>query len=183
VIKRSKGSALVQGVVGLWLLVIGTLLGLLLLVNVGGATYGREKLGFVADQAAGYATTLPAAANRQQAVTDLVKLLLAKMGFSTTNTTVTVSDTTVNGQAGVQVTVTTSLATLLAGNFGGIIPGEISMPYTAAAAKTRWFNSYAVCTLLNNQSLTNPVIDTNMSLPKDGLPHYSTNILGTFPAP
>lgn len=178
-IKRAKGSALVQSVVGLWLLIIGTLLGLLLLVNVGGATYGREKLGFVADQAAGYATTLPAPANRQQLVTNMVTQLLANMGFSTTNTTVTVSDTTVSGQPGVQVTVTTSVATLLGGAFAGLLPGEISMPYTATAVKNRWFNAYAVCTLLNNQSVTNPVIDTNLTLPSDGLPGYVTTILGT----
>jgi hypothetical protein len=162
----------------LWLLIVGTVLGLLFLVNVGGATYGREKLGFIADQAAGYATTLPTA-NRQQMVTDMVTQLLASMGFSTTNTAVTVSDATVNGQPGVQVTVTTSLATLLGGAFAGVIPGEISMPYTATAAKNRWFNSYAVCTLLNNQKLTNPVVDTQLPLPNDGLPGYVTTILGT----
>jgi hypothetical protein len=148
-------------------------------VNIGGATYGREKLGFIADQAAGYATTLPASANRQGLVTELVTQLQASMGFNTSNTTVTVSDTTVNGQPGVQVTVTASLATLLAGAFGNIIPGSISLPYTATAAKNRWFNSYAVCTLLNNQNVTNPVIDTNLALPNDGLPGYVTTILGT----
>lgn len=175
--RKAKGSAIVQGVLGLWLLIVGAVLGAVLLVNVGGATYFTQKLGFIADQAAAYATTQPTN-SRQQAVTDLVSQLVSSMGFSTNNLGVTVTDTTVNGKPAVQVTVQASMPAMFGAQFANIIPSQIALPYTATAVKNAWFNSYAVTTLLNNQSITNPVIDTNQALPNDGLPGYVTTILG-----
>ncbi len=73
------------------------------LLNVGGATYNKEKIGFVATQAANYASTLPADAARQGLVTDLVDQLLASMGFGS-STTVSIADLTVGTRQAVKVT-------------------------------------------------------------------------------
>lgn len=183
-VKRNpKGSAIVQGVVGLWLLIVATVLGTLLLINVGGATYGKEKLGFITDQAAMYASNLPPGAGRQAAVTNLVNSLLGDMGFGTNNTSITITDTSVSGQPAVQVTVSTSLATLLAGKFASVIPSQFSTPYTSTSVKNTWFNGYATSTNLIGAQVTGPVVNTTLAFPKDGLPHYVTTIFGMNQAP
>ncbi len=56
---RSKtGAGIVEGVVGLWLLVFVAIALLGMIANVGAATYYKQKIGFVANQAAQYAASV-----------------------------------------------------------------------------------------------------------------------------
>ena len=177
VTKRARGQAIIQGVIGFVIMFIGVIFGSILLLNVGGATYGKEKIGFITDQAARYATTLPINAARQTLVNTLVDELITSMGFNAANTVVTITDMSISGQPAVQVTVTTSLATLLTGNFARIFPQQITMPFTSTIVKNTCFNGYAVCTNLAGQSCVNPIVTTN-GLPNDGLPGYVTTVMG-----
>ena len=57
--RREKGSGIVEGVVGLLMIIGAAVLTVLLLVNAGGATYQKEKIGLVAQEVATYGTFLP----------------------------------------------------------------------------------------------------------------------------
>lgn len=53
--RRAHGAALVEGVISLVMITIGTVAAVTLLVNAGMTTYYKEKIGFVANQCATYA--------------------------------------------------------------------------------------------------------------------------------
>lgn len=176
--RRNRGSGIIEGVVGMMLIIGGTVAAIVLLMNSAAATYHKEKIGFVANQAALYATTLTDNSTRQAQVTDLATKLLASMGIDAGVTTVTITDTTLGSQPAVSVTVTSAVPTMFASNFSALVPQTIQMSDTAVAPKPFWFWGYAVGTLPTGQSLTFPLINATGALPNDGLPAYSLSALG-----
>ena len=56
--RRQNGSAIVEGVVSLCMITIGVVLFVGFLINVGFSSYYKERLGWVADQTARYASSL-----------------------------------------------------------------------------------------------------------------------------
>jgi len=176
--RNPRGAGIVHGVVGLWLIICGTVLGSLLLLNVGGATYCNDKVAFIADQAAYYAASLPNTPARQGLVNTMVSDLLKSMGFPTSATTVTITDVVVNARPAVKVDVSTSASTLLAGNFANILPAQIGVTYAATSVKNSWFNAYGVALLGDGQKFTFPMLTPDGSFPNDGLPGYVMSLVG-----
>lgn len=148
--RAAHGSGIIVGLLGVFLLVSGCVLAVLLAVNTGVATYNKEKIGFIAYQAAAYAANcypyLPDASVRQANVADMVNGLLTKMGLHSSNTIVSVSDTTLNGQAAVSVSVSANLATITAAGFSSVFSQEIEMTNTAVVQKAK--NPYATAYLV-----------------------------------
>jgi hypothetical protein len=176
--RNPKGSAIVQGVVSLWLVICGTVLGSLLLLNIGGASYCKEKVGFIADQAAYYGASLPDTPARAALVTTMVDDLLKSMGLPTSSTTVTTTDLTVNSQAAVAVTVSTTASTLLAGQFANVLPGQLGLTYSATSVKNSWFWGYGVALLGDGTKFTFPLLTPTSTPPNDGLPGYTMTLVG-----
>src|SRR5579883_2497962 len=108
-IRPETGSGIVEGVVGLMLIVSATVIAVMLLLNTGIATYNKEKLSFVADQAAIYATSVADSPTRDSDVSSFVNNMFSNMGIQASNTTVTVKDIACSKWAAIQVQVTTSL--------------------------------------------------------------------------
>lgn len=133
--RRTKhGGSMFLAIGGLFLLVTGCALAVLLSVNTGVATFYHEKIGYVALQGATYAANhwpyLPTAQVRQSSVSNMVNGLLTSMGMSSsTPPVVVVTNTTINGQPAVNVSVTVTLPTITA-QWAGISP---QIPVTNSA--------------------------------------------------
>jgi hypothetical protein len=137
--RKSTGSGIVEGAVGLWLVVLGAVGATLLLANVGMAAYYKTKVGFVADECARYAANQArwncgypyyvSSSKTQQEVTALANKMLSGMGLPTANS--------------VDVQTTSDVVTVklevhgmkLVGN-GTMLPSLISMNETAVASLT-----------------------------------------------
>lgn len=180
--RNKRGSGLIVGVACLFLIISGTVLAVLLLMNTGVATYNKEKLGFIANQAATYAATysayLPDAATRQSNVSSMVTNLLTSMGLNSSNTNVTVTDTTVGAQAAVSVTVSANLPTIMSANFSSVLPQQIQSSFTAVAIKAPYATQYVVGVDPLGGQATGLMINPTGALPNDGLPAYSISLQG-----
>jgi hypothetical protein len=170
----------VEGVVGLIMIIGGTVLAVLLLVNVGAAAYNKEKIGLVANQAATYACILPNDATRQPLVATAVDELLSNMGLNPNNTVVDVQDVNIASEVAVKVTVTATIATLLSGNFTSIMPAQLRMSDSALVVKDSWYWGYGVGVLPTGQKFTGPIFNPTGALPNDGLPAYGVSLLGMW---
>jgi hypothetical protein len=121
---------------------------------------------------------LPADGARQALVTDFVDGLLTNMGYTTNNSNVTITDTTVGARLAVTVTVSASVSTMMAGNFSNVMPLQFQMSDSATAIDNDWMWGYAACTLPTGQKFTAPLINATGALPNDGLPAYGVSLLG-----
>lgn len=173
--RKQKGSSVVEGVIGLWLVVAAIVLGTLFLVNAGVSTYCKEKLGFIANQAADYAAVLPPDGARQGLVQNMVRELVSKMGFSTSGTQVSIQDLTLVSRPAVKVTVTTPFSTFLSAVGGNIIPPLITMSDSAVALNNGWYPAYAVVVDLQGQKTLGIMVDPAGQMPNDQLPVYGFN--------
>lgn len=177
-LRTQKGSGTVEGVVGVWLVVCAVVLGTMLLVSAGMITYCKEKLGFVANQAADYAAVLPPDGARQGLVLNSVKALLTSMGFPTSNTQVTITDLTLQApisRPAVKVTIATPFSTFLANAGGQIIPPQITVSDSAIALNNGWYPAYAVVVNLQGQKSLGIMVDGTGTYPSDTLPVYGFN--------
>jgi hypothetical protein len=176
--RNSKGSMLADSAVGMWLVMSGTILGTLLLLNVGGWVYYKEKLGFVANTAATYACTLPKDPSRNGLVTTSLNQSLTSMGFDPAATTIDISDLTITGRPAVRVTLSYSFATLLAGNFSKVIPASMTISDSAVSSQREWY--FGDCSFLgpNGQHFTCPMANSTGDVPPDGLPAWHVTLLG-----
>jgi len=179
-IRTRKGSAVVEGVVGLLLIVLGVVLGTLLMVNIAGVTYCKEKVGFIANQSANYAATLPPDPARHGLVLDSVKALLTSMGFQSARTIVTITDITIGSRPSVKVTITTPFTTFLSQNFSGVIPPQITVTDSAVAVSNGWYPAYGVVQCPTGAQFLGVMINNNGSLPADPMPAYLVSIAGQW---
>jgi len=176
--RNCNGSVLAESAAGMWLVISGMILGTLLLLNVGGYIYYKEKLGFIADRTATYACTLPVNATRNSLAIAAANQNLSSMGFDPARTTIDVSDLTITGRPAVKVTLTCSLSTLLSSNFSSVIPSLITISDTAVSSQREWY--FGDCSFLgpNGQRFTSPMANSNGNVPNDGLPAWHVTLLG-----
>lgn len=173
------GSGIVEGVVGLVLIIGTTVLASLLLINTGVATYNKEKIGFVADQAAAFATSCTNMSTRQADVSSFVDNLLTQMGLNASNTNVTVSDVAVGQWAAVSVSVTSNLPTIMSSGFSNLLPQQIQVSDTAVSIKSPYVSQYIVGVDPFGGTVTCALIDPTGNLPPDGLEAWRMSLTGT----
>lgn len=153
--RRNRGAAeLVEGVVGLWLIIGFMIVAAVLLLNVLAASYNKEKLGFVTDMAAVYGSNLPPdTTNANQLIDDKVKSLLKEMSVKTTSLTVTSkwNDHSASGKIGTRpvcsVTIDATVPSLLSASIPSFMPVNIKMSDTSIALMRPWNWSYGSCSI------------------------------------
>ena len=128
--RNDKGQALVEGATALVLIIMGTVLASLFLLNVGLGVFYKEKLGFIADQSAKYASALPAA-QADKGAKDIAAQLISEMKLPIKNTQVTVDNSDAKT---IQVSISGQCA--MFNNSLGVLPLQISLSDTASAVKS-----------------------------------------------
>lgn len=194
--RNQSGASLVEAVVGLLIIVVGTVFGALLLLNVGRVTYYKQKIGFVVQQLAYYAAILPAPQDDpsvQPLLQTMAQQMIDRMGLNASSVTVSAGapSTPIDPQAGVGVKIdlTVAFPTLLSAGFNSTIPLTVTLSDSAVAAQSAWFRQYGV---LHNPPLvdkvTFPVFEHQpltgyIVPPHDGLPAWSMSIVNMWPIP
>jgi Flp pilus assembly protein TadG len=130
--KRNSGAALVEGVIALMMIIMGTVGAVLLMVNTGMSMYYKQKLSFVAQQAASYIALLSAADDIEVKGEDTSRALMQAMGMDPNRCTVHIELTTVQDLPAVSVTLATDVK--LFGK-GDVLPLSIKIQDTAVAIK------------------------------------------------
>jgi hypothetical protein len=180
--RQSRGSGIILGVVSSLLLVCSGVMSVLLLLNTGVSMYYREKLGFIADQAATYASTYSAflqnTGTRDSDVSAMVNALMSSMDLNSSNTTVSVTGSTSPGQQ-ISVTITANLPIVTSSAFSSAIPQRIRSTYTAVATNKPYANSYIVSIDPLFGKTTGNLTDPAGQLPPDGQPAWFIS-LGQF---
>lgn len=99
--RNNKGSGIVEGAVGLVLIIFGAVCAVLFMVNSGIAMYQKSRLSYVAMQTATYASQMPRL--DQAAVKLFAQDILRQMGIDSGDIGVVATDVTVKGQPAVKV--------------------------------------------------------------------------------
>lgn len=154
-LRRNRGAAeLVEGVVGLWLIIFFTIAAVVLLLNVLAASFNKEKLGFVTDMAAVYGSNLPTdTTNAPQLIEDRVNVLMREMSLKTTSLNVTTrwNDHSATGKIGTRpvcsVTIDATVPTMLSASMPAFMPMNIKMTDTSIALMRPWNWSYGSCSI------------------------------------
>jgi hypothetical protein len=129
-LRSSCGQGIIEGVIGLILVMGGAVLGTLLLLNSGSAMYLKEKLAIVTAQSAKYAAGLSPTSDVTGSTTQFVRDLLPQFGLTpSSDLTVQTSETTISGSPAVQVSVTTGIP--LFGN-GTVFPLSVKLTDSSA---------------------------------------------------
>jgi hypothetical protein len=131
--RAPSGAALVEGVISLVLITIGTVAAVTLLVNAGMSTYYKEKLGFVCNQCAIYAASLSPGDDTQGKTQTMARSLLKAMGMPTQSVKLTVDEQPVEDRTGIKVTLAVNGFGLFGS--GDILPTSISLQDTAIALR------------------------------------------------
>ncbi|MFN8555001.1 MAG: hypothetical protein U0103_26320 [Candidatus Obscuribacterales bacterium] len=179
-LRRNRGAAeLVEGVVGLWLIIGFTIVAVVLLINILAASYNKEKLGFVTDMAAVYGSNLPPdTTNAPQLIEDRVRLLLNQMSVKTTTLNVTSkwNDHSAAGKIGTRpacsVTIDATVPTLLSASLPAFMPVNIKMSDTSIALMRPWNWSYGSCSIAAAvlPGWITPGLNVTGYVPKDNKP-------------
>ena len=114
--RSPKGAALVEGVVSLVMIIIGTMAAVTLLVNAGMTTYYKEKIGFVANQCATYAASLSPGDDLEGKTSLLAKKLVGAMGMPNSSVQLKVVEMPIEDRVGLKIT-------LGVGNLGTVVGG------------------------------------------------------------
>jgi hypothetical protein len=179
-IRNARGSGILQGVVALMILVIGVVLGVLLLINAGMAAYQKEKLCFVANQSAAYATSfLPSEqATAPPKVMNFARQLLSNMGVNSADVTVNLG-VPVGAQRSAQVGITAPMATFVPGAFSSVMPSGLQMSDTETVPNHSYYSAYGLGILgqagIVGGSVLFPVTKLGLIPPDDGLPAWLIN--------
>jgi hypothetical protein len=132
--RGAHGAALVEGVVSLVMITIGTVAAVTLLVNAGMSTYYKEKIGFVANQCATYAASLSPGDDLEDKTSLLAKKLVAAMGMPNNAVTVKVAEMPIEDRVGLKVTL--GVGGLGMFGSGDIMPKVLSMQDTAVSLRS-----------------------------------------------
>ena len=174
--RTSFGSGIVEAVLALTLIISSTFLAVVLLLNIGIATYDKEKVAFVADQASAYATSLTNENTRDADVKSFVDNLMNQMGVKASGTTVTVKDIACSRWAAISVKVTTTLPTIMSTAFSSLVPQQIQVSDTSVAIKSPYATAYCIGVAPVGGQVTLALINPDGTLPSDGLPAWSINL-------
>jgi hypothetical protein len=146
--QRDKhGAALVEGVISLVMITIGTVAAVTLMVNAGMSTYYKEKLGFVTNQCATYAASLSPADDMEGKTELMAKALLKTMGMPSQTVKVKVEGELVQDRPGLKVTISVSGLGLFGS--GDLLPTSISLQDSAISLRNGtpsgylWMNNNA----------------------------------------
>jgi len=131
-LNRRRGAALVEGVVALAMIIMGTVGAVLLLVNVGMSMYYKQKLGFIASEAAMYGAVLAGNDDIEVRGAEIARALLKAMGFNPARCDVKVAEIEVDGKPGIQVTIITDLKMF---GKGDILPISMNIQDSAVAIR------------------------------------------------
>lgn len=178
--RSSQGSGIIEASVGLMLIIGVTVLAVLLLLNTGIASYNKEKIGYVANQAALFATSLNNA-NKPTRLTNVrtfVDTLFTQMGVKASNTSVQVTDVAVGKWAGIKVSVATDLPTLNSSALSAMLPPQLHVSDTAVAVKSPYVTQYlkGVDPIGSGQVVV-PILEApNGILPADGLAAWTMGL-------
>lgn len=129
--RRSTGAVLAEGVVALWMVTVGVVLGVTLLVNAGMYTFYKEKISYVGNQAATMAAALPMGSESRSKVLQLVKDMLSTMNLPSDDVEVNVTSTKLAGSPAVMVEVKVNNLPLI-GN-GQVCPIKIGIDEKSTA--------------------------------------------------
>jgi hypothetical protein len=144
---RRTGAAMVEGVMGLWLVITGTVLALTIIVNTGMSTYYKEKLGFISNQCAAYAATLPPGEDIASKVEPVARGLLSALGLANTGCKVKVEEKAIEDRTAVKITVAVNGLKLFGP--GDVLPGTINLEDSAIVLRNGaptgllWMNNNA----------------------------------------
>jgi hypothetical protein len=123
--RRKKAAAIIEGMLGVWLVIGFSVAASLLILDIGGIGTGQNKLAFVTQQAARFAAMHyndPAVSSQ---TATFVQTCMQQCGMpNSQSASVTVSTTTVNNQPA--ETVLVSISAPLFGN-GSWLPGQTTM--------------------------------------------------------
>lgn len=179
-IRNNRGSGILQGVVCLMIIVIGVVLGVLLLINAGMAAYQKEKLCFVANQSAGYATSfLPSEqGTAPPKVINFARQLLSNMGINSADVTVNLGVPMGTTRAA-QVGISAPLATFVPGAFTSVMPTGLQLSDTESVPNHSYYSAYGLGILgqagIVGGSVLFPVTKLGLVPPDDGLPTWLIN--------
>lgn len=179
-IRNARGSGILQGIVCLMMIVIGVVLGVLLLINAGMAAYQKEKLCFVANQSAGYATSfLPSErTTAPPKVINFARQLLSNMGVNSADVTVDFG-VPMGATRGAQVGITAPMSTFVPGAFSSVMPSGLSMSDTEIVPNHSYYTAYGLGILgqagIVGGSVLFPVTKLGLVPPDDGLPAWLIN--------
>ncbi len=137
-VRSVRGSGIVEGAVGLIMVLSAVVGGTLLLVNCGVATYYKEKLGFAAQQIANFAANLPTGSDPVGPTTNFAREFFRITKLP--NAQVSVSRITIAGEAAVRVSVQAKALDLI--GHGDIVPAALSISETAVALRHSWKPDY-----------------------------------------
>lgn len=164
---RSRRSACGQAMAtaDLLILIPVSLLLLLFVVNAGVSAFYKEKLGFVTNQSAKYAATLPNSVNPEPQTQVVARGLLRALGMTDPQPNIDVKRVNVAGQPGVQVKVTVSLP-LIQGS--SVLPRTIVLQDSStalASASTGQIGQLFHFDRTTNRPIYLPVVKGDSSLP------------------
>ncbi len=174
--RASAGSGIIEGIVALMLIIGSTILAVILLLNTGIASYDKEKISFVADQAASYATTLFDSKTRDADVSAFVDEMLNQMGVKASNTSVKVTDIKCNRWAALSVDVSSTIPTLMSSSFSSMLPQQIQVSARSVAIKSPYAEAYCVGTAPIGGQVTLALLNADGTLPADNLPAWSISL-------
>lgn len=140
---RNQGGQMMAAV-DLMIIVPLTVFAVLLLMNTGMAFYLKEKLAFVAQQAARHAAGFPDNEMEEQA-SSFAKELMRKMNLDSSATKVETASTTVSGEPAVEVKISSWMST-----FGNIdwLPKTVSVSDSAVAVASDTAGAYGYLRLV-----------------------------------
>lgn len=174
--RSMRGSQIVEALLALMLTIGATTLAVILLLNTGSATYDKEKIAFVANQAATYATSLIDMSSRDSDVQSFVDTMFTQMGVKATNTVVTVKDTKCAKWSALTVQVTTTMPTIMSSAFSNLIPQQIQVTDTAVAIKSPYAEAYCIGVDPLGGQVTLALINPDGTLPSDGVPAWAISL-------
>ena len=129
--RSQKGQGIIEGAVGLVLIIGGAVIGALLILNCGAGIFFKNKLLVVSTQAAQYAAAHSHDSGVNDEVTAYVQHLMQQVGMTPNNLAVSTNAATIDGQNGMTVAITNSFP--LFGN-GSVLPCQIQLNDTEFAA-------------------------------------------------
>jgi hypothetical protein len=127
--RNQRGSGLIEGVIGLMMVIGGTVFATLLILDSGTGIFLKNKISLVASQAAQYAANHQSNPDVETDTEAYVQSLMPVIGLKPSRLTVTVTATSVNGVQGEVVAISNQFPL-----FGqGIFPTEIQLSDTEFA--------------------------------------------------